>query len=318
MNVFKWLGCEERPSNKVVQLVKDFESREKWVERTLEDNYYYAQVKKDGVYAMVVIDSNGECSIFGRTGKRLTSVGLLESSIEDWADIKCIYNQVIICELVCEDPACSLEMLSGIVNPNRTTELTPKQVDYATKFNLYAHDLIEVPEFKAGVCHVPYQSRYRDLLNLVGDSAYFTLLEPTILDSVRDMRIYAGCYIDRGEEGAVFKDPMATWVAGRKNEVAVKIVKGVDYDLQVVGVEYGRGGTKREGQVSKLVVRWKGGKELPVDGRFTDGQRIAWAKNPELILGKIVHVHALQEGSKGALRLPKVRTIRFDKEEADL
>ncbi len=102
-----------------------------------------------------------------------------------------------------------------------------------------------------------------------------------------------------------------------------KKVRGVDFDLLVTGIEEGEG--KHSGMTGKLVLQWrKWGKPdgelmpLPADGCFDVATRKLWFTHPELIVGQIVHVHALQIGSKGSLRLPKVQTVRIDKTRPDL
>jgi hypothetical protein len=59
---------------------------------------------------------------------------------------------------------------------------------------------------------------------------------------------------------------------------------------------------------------------IPIDlGKgFTDERRIELWLDQAQIVGKIVEVHALQLGSKGSLRIPKVNSIRVDKTEPDL
>ena len=332
MNVFQNIGLpvNHRPSGKVVQLVRNFDERLKQLEKHFANGgVVFGQVKYDGVYAMAVItfDDNWEpdCSIFGRTGKKLSNVGRLESDFKEWAHY---YSHpcVLIFELVSE--AMSLEQLSGIVNPNRVEPVDEERLNaFVQTAEVMLHDMLAIHDLSSGSASSIYHDRYQDLI-CSGINRYVRgdIVKCYELSCVHECREFAQIQIDAGHEGAVFKMPDAGWVAGRKNEVAIKIVRGVDYDLLVTGVEYGKVGTKRAGMINKLLVRWREfgdvfGKRvtLPVDlAGFTDADREAWAYDPDLIVGKIVHVHALSIGSKGSLRLPKVKAIRIDKDTPDL
>ena len=318
MNVFEWLGCSERKH--VVQLVKNYHE----VPDKKKAPAYFAQRKKDGVYAIAIQHPDtGEVGFFGRTGKRLTSLKTFEQAIKSVMDS--IGQYVIITELCSDD--CSLEVLSGIVNPNRTKGLTADQSEIVEKMYFAVHDMIELDEFKEGVTKVPYCNRLQDMSVLLGPHIsqlkFLKAIRSTTVFSETEAQAFADLCIAEGEEGIVLKDPDAGWLAGRKNEVAMKIVKGVDYDLEIVDFEEGKG--KRSGTLANLIVRWRVGGtmdgdvcHLCVDGRFTDELRATIWNNREEYRGRIVHVHGLCVGSKGSIRLPKVRAFRIDKTVADL
>jgi hypothetical protein len=72
-------------------------------------------------------------------------------------------------------------------------------------------------------------------------------------------------------------------------------------------------------------IKYKDGVEIKADmGKgYTDEDRIKFAKlfkkakKGKTPVGQIFEVYALEEGSKGALRLPKVGELRHDKKKAD-
>lgn len=316
VNLWQFLGLppDHRPEDKTVQLVKHHEDVIKKVAYPR-----LAQIKKDGVFALVVMDGV-RTAVFGRTGKRLSSVEHLHPTVK--AGSLPMGRVAIIAELCCD--VCSLETLSGIVNPNRKKPLTEAQHQAIQQAHFAVHDMVYISELIDGVSERPYGERLIDLSRTLRhlDFTGYRLPAYTVSSEIHADG-FAADVIAEGEEGAVFKDPEAGWIAGRKNEVATKIVKGVDFDLEVITIEEGKG--KHSGMVGKLIVKWRPYGDLKaewlgldVDGCFTQDMRKEWFKNPELILGKIVHVHALCIGSKGSLRLPKVQCVRIDKTEADL
>ena len=136
-----------------------------------------------------------------------------------------------------------------------------------------------------------------------------------------EWRAFAQAQVDAGHEGAVLKQLDADWVAGHKGYRVTKLVKGLDVDLRCVGVSLdGKG--KRAGTLAKIMVSYKG-KVVGADlGKgWTDEKRAAllaeYQEDPDSVVGRVWHIHALQEGSAGGLRLPKAMSRRIDKTIAD-
>lgn len=314
MNVFQFLGlpANHRKDTYIVHRVKNLhevsESKLMWPA--------IAQKKEDGVFAIVVTNQQGEVGIFSRTGKRFVGCEFLANSVKvhQYHDPSMVY----LCELVCS--GISLEQLSGIVNPNRTEPVEPSiKTLFTLNSNLVCFDVIRRSYFELGYSTSHYHTRFSN------DSLPVDRVATKLVYSLDEFSDYCEQLTEAGHEGAVLKQLDAPWVAGKKDYCYTKQVRGVDFDLEVIGVEVGSVGTKRHGQVTNLLVRWRmfghpNGKDvlLPVDGRFTDEDRRAWYIDPLLIIGKIVHVHALQLGSKGSLRLAKVRAVRIDKDKPDL
>lgn len=280
---------------------------------------YMVQVKYDGVFGFAIYEDGPGWQIYGRTGKKLSNVGLLELQFEKGGWNK---EAVYIGELCWETR--SLEELSGVVNPNRT-----KPIEEVPDFQFWLHDMVERELFLDGSTPRPAGTRYADLEYAAGQcrsQCPSLLLVPTKfnVDETR-IRLIAEGVIDKGYEGIVIKQQDADWKAGRKNHTSMKIVRGCDYDLECIRVEEGLG--KRHGMVANAICRWRrfgeptgDVMEIPVDlgkGFTDDRRRELWADQGQIV-GKIVEVHALQVGSQGSLRLPKVNSIRVDKTEADL
>ena len=124
--------------------------------------------------------------------------------------------------------------------------------------------------------------------------------------------------IKKGEEGIVIRDIDAGWEAGHKGWRVMKMVRGVDYDLECIGWEEGEG--KYEGKVANLLFKWKGGKTIKAmlgkGWTHMDAQQMF--QNTARLKGTIFQVYALEESSKGKLRLPKVGELRHDKLESDV
>lgn len=320
MNIFEFLGnpASARKSDKVVQLVKHREQ----VPASKLVLPQYGQIKKDGVYCMIAIKFKS-VKLFSRTGKLFKNTQYLEEMLEDWLQASSVKSDkdVIISELCNEH--FSLEELSGLINPNRTKPLNEEDAEKLQDSDFFLHDLLEAHEVLNGISGATYRTRFEEVRDKYSRMTGCTVLPICTLYTDGEVEDFARNAIEAGEEGAVFKDPHANWVAGRRGSEMTKIVRGVHYDLEIVGVEEGKSG-KRLDMTGNLLCRWRmygnpEGEEviIPVDGKYTDEQRIQWFLQPHLVVGKILHVKALQLGSKGLLRLPKGQELRVDKYKAD-
>ncbi|UTQ78248.1 ATP-dependent DNA ligase [Aeromonas phage Aer_P220] len=304
-NVFEFLGLpkDHRPINKVVQLVKHYDE----VPDSRKSFPLIGQVKCDGVFAMQV-SYQGRHAIFGRTGLQLTNVSHV---IRDY-----VPDGVYIAELTCN--LMSLEQLSGCVNPNRVEPLSEDMACKSNGFRMEYHDFITIRGFVDGMWGEPYTCRRRGLIDRLGGE--FEVLDYTVILCEDQLQAFADKCITAGEEGAVFKQDTG-WEAGHKGWRSMKIVRGVSYDLECTGYEEGTG--KYAGKVANLLFRWKGGKTIKAmlgKGWTHDAAEDLFYSAEAGIstpVGKIFKVVALQESSKGVLRLPKVREQRHDKQSAD-
>lgn len=309
-----------------VQLVKHFDE-------VIDKNKEYpliGQIKKDGIYALAVV-INGRIKLYGRTGLKL-----YWEADERVARDAILHDGVYITELC--NPAMSLEQLSGFVNPNRKKEWTNLECFEMNSLYLCYHDYLTFDELLAGQSDVAYLARYAKLQALLASAGqYMYLIENKLIFSADEAEAFATECINKGEEGAVFKKADAGWVAGHKGFRAMKIVRGVNFDLLCTGVVFGKG--KRSGQIAALEFEFKGSKFKADLGKgWTDERRelltLAYTeyreghdckvyscnlqedmRNP---VGYIWEVKSLQVSSTGkALRLPKVVRVRWDKDVPD-
>lgn len=293
-------------SKSPVQLVKHYDE-------VLQKNLKWpawAEQKEDGVWCGVVWDGE-EYAFFSRTGNEFYTELDVEVPIE-LARTPGLY----IAELV--NPIISLETLSGLINTNRKAAWTMEEFNLMSYCQLRFHDYIPLEALLAGICVTPHCVRWEDLRLNVGLSY---IIPGTLVHTDEQWRAFAQMQVDAGREGAVLKQLDADWLAGHKGYRVTKLVKGLDVDLRCVGVSLdGKG--KRAGTLAKIMVSYKG-KVVGADlGKgWTDERRAAllaeYQADPTSVVGQVWHIHALQEGSAGGLRLPKAMSRRIDKTIAD-
>lgn len=311
MNIFEAIGLHHnhREPDRCTMKVKHWD---KVPDRKKNKREYIAQVKYDGIYCHVV-KSGSKFKFFSRSGLELSNTDRLERTL--LSQQHNIDEAIFIAELCCDE--CSLEELSGIFNPNRVEPLSLEQSKVYYEAHLMYHDMLTFEEYRKGVSKLGYVDRYLELLNAVGRNAKLLIKSDRVdSDAVEQ---YADYCINLGEEGAVFKTIDGLWRAGYRGVDMMKIVKQVSYDLECIGVEEGEG--KYKGKVANLIFRWKDGQTVKAmlgEGWTHDMAEDVFiyykASNQLSPIGKVYRVYALQESSKGKLRLPKVGERRFDKE----
>lgn len=329
MNIFEFLGLpsNHRSEKKVVQLVKHFDE----VNPKSEQGIYhkqvsfpmYAQTKKDGVFGALVIKADNSTAIFNRTGKRMTNMQHIENEFEMYALGGFIDAGVYFGEVI-SDYGCSLEELSGVINPNRVKPLTREQELIKNRLNIYFFDEVTIEEFKQGFSDRKYLERHASLVSeMMGNGRIIDIVR---VEDERELRELASSMIDVGEEGIVAKQDVG-WLAGAKDWHQMKIVRSISYDLECIGYEEGTG--KYEGKVANLLFRFKDGKTVKAmlgKGWTHEDARDAFLSINKMVgsqpildpIGYIYKVYGLQPSSKnGLIRLPKVGELRHDKSEAD-
>jgi ATP-dependent DNA ligase len=311
MNIFEELGLKKnhRKENKITQLVKHFDEV---VAKNKVNKNYGVQVKKDGVCAITLIRNNNPI-IFSRTGKKFTNTENLCSRIKELR----LEDGVYFGEMWLPKSLASLEVVSGVVNPNRISALDKSKVHIPYNLDMAFFDLISIESFILGEDPESYYVRHKHLVgNVRGYNVGVEVLTYTFADDVEDMDSIIDADIANGEEGSVIIDLNADWSAGHKGWRKMKKVRGVDYDLTCIGIEEGTG--KYLGKAANLIFKWKGTKTIKCmlgKGWTHDDAAYFWTNPP---IGSVFQVYALEESSKGLLRLPKVGEKRFDKDVSDV
>lgn len=326
MNVFEFLGlpATHRAESKVVQLVKHYDDVNKRADEGILHKKVsfpmYGQVKRDGVFALLVI-RHGIAAIFNRTGKRMTNCQRLEEYFENSG----LMDGAYLGELLSRN--CSLEELSGVVNPNRVKPLdTPEKISIRNNLHIDFFDLVTLDAFEEGHTYSTFRERHNKLVQRVGSNA--TVLNVVFIKDQAALDAFATLCIGQGEEGAVFKQDVE-WLAGAKDWHQMKKVRGIHVDLECIGWEEGTG--KYEGHVANLLFHYKNGKTVKAmlgkGWTHKDAKDMFYSIKFEeqygddfkghSPIGKIFHVYGLQESSKGVIRLPKVSELRHDKTEPD-
>lgn len=297
MSIVESIG---RPKDKLVQRVLNIDEGLKkmvWPQMWSE--------KIDGVYCFALWDFVADKPlIYSRTGEEYLSMNHIADQLRSYLKPGevCIFEAFI--------PGAGQEVTSGAARDTKQQH---------PELKAYINDLLTWEEFTKGGGR-PYKERWETLYNAHYFGKYsnaFSCLQPCIqrrVDTIERAQELAEEVVGQGGEGIVLRNPDAPYEPGKRTTNMTKIKKGVSYDLEVVGVYEGNG--KYFDTLGGLQCRFKNGEILKVSG-MTDAERDNWWKYPYLIIGKIVQIDAMAESSKGKLREPRFKGIRYDKATPD-
>lgn len=296
-----------------VQLVKHYDE----ISDSARKNMQWpaiAEVKYDGVYALIVMTSDKGVQFISRSGKPLYfEQNYLPYLFEHGAFMQTLREgYCFVSELI--NPTLSLEELSGMVNPNRVAGWDNTSMLDA---DFVVHDVIPVGALLIGADWDAYVQRVHWFPSVVPQQN--TPIRK-LVSSEFEWQEFCDSVINTGSEGAVLKQLHAPWIAGHKGWHVTKEVRGVHLDLRCVGWALGKG--KRSNQIGALYFEYNG-KLFSADlGKgWTDEKRNALTARAQSlnddVTGAVFHVKGLQISSKGVVRLPKVQEERIDKHVAD-
>lgn len=269
-----------------------------------------ASEKLDGVFCLARYNPDYEnpdekVTIYSRTGEVYTSMEHLKEDLR-----RMLYQtgtDFIIFEAYVK--GVSQPTISGWCRDTKNQHLELKA---------FMHDCLSLDEFN-GKLDTPYIERLSFLEEEMENGCYpnlyvcYTWWINTPADLERNTRKI----LADGGEGIVLREPDAPYCPGKRNATMIKVKQGVSFDLKVVVLEEGKG--KYKGMVGKLICRWKNGESIKVGSGLNDTQRKDWWTEfaYDDIVGKIVQIDAMAVSSKGKLREPIFKGIRYDKTEGD-
>lgn len=307
--ILKAINSRQHP----VQLVKHYDEISDGARKNMQWPAI-AEVKYDGVYALIVVTSDKGVQFISRSGKPLYfEQNYLPELFECSAFMQALRDGMcFVSELI--NPELSLEELSGMVNPNRVAAWDNASMLTA---DFVVHDAVRANELMCGGTAASFASRVHWFPSVVPPQN-----TPTrkVVSSEFEWQEFCDSVIDTGSEGAVLKQIHAPWIAGHKGWHVTKEVRGVHLDLRCVGWTLGKG--KRSAQIGALYFEYNG-KLFSADlGKgWTDAKRDALTARAQSttddVTGAVFHITGLQISSKGVVRLPKVLEERIDKVHPD-
>lgn len=191
-------------------------------------------------------------------------------------------------------PGVSFQISSGQIRSNNPTP--------NAEFKL-----IELPTIKDR--YIVRLTLMRDL-HLAGPNIHHIPHEK--LDSLDEIYKYYKLCRKHKYEGIVVT-PYDYNYTGTRSWDWMKLKPKETYDAKIIDIYPGKPGTKYEFEMGGVTVMFKG-KLNKVGGGWSDRQRLNFSIKPELIIGKMIEIHYMEETDDGNMRHARFFDFRPDKE----
>jgi DNA ligase-1 len=241
----------------------------------------HIQPKLDGIRCIAVI-KDGECTLWSRTRKKITSMPHIAQELEAVFETKDI---VLDGELYNHDFRDNFEHIVSMV---RQEEPDERHTD--VQYHIY--DIVSEDQFNV---------RNATLVKLFDVYEFFTLklVETFCIPEEKVMDIF-NRFRDQGYEGAMLRNSTSLYVNKRSYDLQ-KVKQFEDDEFEIIGVEEGRG--KLAGHVGAFVCKMSNGKEFLAKSKGSTERLKAYWDNPKLWLGKKLTVQ--YQGLTGAEKVPR-------------
>ncbi len=289
------------------QGVKD----EKHLNQLLQDSNYIAQIKLDGMRAIVHVTETG-LRIYSRSAGVADPTCPLEktSSLPHLAALKFpeLVGTVLDCEILI--PGKDSAELAGTVHRKELNQDN-------TKVKLFVFDCLQ---------HNGISLRDKSLRHRISELLLFShTLQSEFISilsfantTAQKQKLYAKV-IASGGEGIMLKNMNATYLEGaRPANNWYKAKKSASYDCVVMGFSTGKG--KYNTQIGAVKFgQYVNGKliELGQASGMNDEERLLMSRFQDQYIGKVVTIKGMERLKSGAIRHPQFVGLRKDKQPKD-
>ena len=291
-----------------VALAKEYDGKCDW-----QNDNWWASRKLDGVRCLAVVNYEGECTLYSRMGKELTTLNKVKEAIEATGIINTVFDGEIC--LIDED---GNEDFQGVMKQLRRKDHQIENPAYMI------FDMIHKPNFdnqKGG----PILSERLAALRGFLTGRYITtnILRYTDQFQITDGRHFdkwGQIATDNNWEGFMIRKDVS--YEGKRTKNLLKVKKFYDAEYHVRAFDTDMHEVVRNGKsetiemLSQVWIKHKGHK-VKVGSGFTQEQRLKYMDGS--ILGKCITVQYFEEtkNDKGgiSLRFPTVKIIHGDKRE---
>lgn len=291
-----------------VALAKEYDGKCDW-----QNDNWYASRKLDGVRCLAVVNYEGECTLYSRMGKELTTLNKVKEAIEATGIINTVFDGEIC--LIDEN---GNEDFQGVMKQLRRKDHQIENPAYMI------FDMIHKPNFENQEGGPILSERLRALRGFLtgrfikGDVLRYT--DQFIITDGRHFDKWGQIATDNKWEGFMLRKD-ATY-EGKRTKNLLKVKKFYDAEYKVIDFDIDdheivvNGRSETVQMLSQVWIEHKGHK-VKVGSGWTQDQRLQYMDGS--IVGKIITVQYFEEtkNDKGgiSLRFPTVKHVHGNKRE---
>lgn len=284
------------------------------------DGTYFASRKCDGVRCIAIVDTEAQTvTPLSRQGKAFTTLDHLTAPLLEMCN-EYIGKFVFDGEL-CAVDADGNEDFSKAVQKVTKKGIQATDIKYCI-FDMIPYEVYLAEEDNRGISF-PFSERYKRLTEMYYGHTYYsdivsciTILEQERILEQSQFDAWTQKVADFGWEGFMLRKDV-NYKGGRTKDL-IKVKKFQDSEYVVEDVingtaVYNEGGMKEYDIVSALVIRHKDN-VVKVGSGLSKEQRLAWFKDPSLIIGKTITVQYFEETQDSktkeySLRFPVLKYV---------
>ena len=290
-----------------VALAKEYDGKCDW------DDRWYASRKLDGVRCLAVVNFEGECTLYSRMGKELTTLNRIKESIENTGIINTVFDGEI-----CLMDENGNEDFQGVMKELRRKD---HQIENPI-FMIF--DMIHKPEFDNQKGDTPLTERLRTLRAWLSGR----FIDTTVLRYTEQFQITGDEHFEQWNKMASEKDWEGFMLRkdvgyeGKRTKNLLKVKKFFDAEYKVIDFDIDdhevvvNGRSETVPMLSQVWIEHKGHK-VKVGSGWTHEQRLQYIDGS--IVGKVIIVQYFEEtkNDKGgiSLRFPTVKHVHGSKRE---
>jgi len=291
-----------------VALAKEYKDNCDW-----ETEDWYASRKLDGVRCLASVDENGECTLYSRMGKELTTLNKVKEAIEATN----VINQVFDGEICLMDENGN-EDFQGVMKQLRKKD---HQIENPI-FMIF--DMIHKSEFDNQKGTEKLSDRLAKLRAWQGgrrtDAKILRYTEQFVITGDDHFEHWSQMACDKGWEGFMLRNDVG--YEGKRSKNLVKVKKFFDAEYVVVDYNNEEAEVVRDGRsatIEMLAQVWieHKGHKVKVGSGWTQDQRLKYMDGS--IVGKTITVQYFEEthNQEGgiSLRFPTVKVVHGEKRE---
>ena len=280
---------------------------------------WYVSRKLDGVRCIARVDSEGNCSLFSRTGKEFTTLNKVKEAIEATGIISTTFDGEIC--LVDED---GNEDFQGVMKQLRRKDHQIKNPAYMV------FDMLRNDEFDSGKGTEPLKTRLlkcrswiRNNLDnpmIEGKNDILRFTDQTLITGEDHFEYWRNIECKDNWEGLMLRKNCG--YEGKRTKNLVKVKKFHDAEYEVLGWDVDQHEVVRDGKsvsmtmLSQVWIEHKG-YIVKVGSGFTQEQRLEYMDGS--IVGKVITVQYFEETNNQeggiSLRFPTVKIIHGEKRD---
>ena len=289
-----------------VALAQEYKGKCDWV-----NDDWYASRKLDGVRCLAVVDFEGNCKLYSRMGKELTTLNKVKEAIEATN----VINQVFDGEICLMDENGN-EDFQGVMKELRRKD---HQIENPT-FMIF--DMIHRDSFELGKSNSILSERLHRLRTWLGPrydtKETLRYLDQAVITDERHFDIWNQMAKDNNWEGFMLRKD--TFYEGKRSKNLLKVKSFYDAEYEVLGWDVDTHEVVRDGKsvsmtmLSQVWINHKG-HIVKVGSGFSQEQRLQYMDGS--IVGKTITVQYFEETKNQdggiSLRFPTVKHI-YDNE----